>query len=119
MAQGDPLSPTIFNMEVHAVVWHWILLVAGVAGGQDGWGREVRHHAALFYTYDGLVALMDLVWMKGAFDILNRLFYRVGLQKKFGKTVGMIFRRCQTAGTQSEAAYEQQMNGEGLTYQAR
>ena len=81
-------------------------MVAGVAVGQDGRGREVRHHAALFYTYDGLVALIDLVWMKGAFDILNRLFYRVGLQKNFGKTVGMNCRPCQAAGTQSEVSYK-------------
>ena len=45
------------------------------------------------------------------------LFYRVGLRTNVGNMVGMVFRLCQTAGTQSEAAYGQRMTGEGLTYQ--
>ena len=56
VTQGDPLSPTIFNVVVEAVVRHWILLVAGGAGGKDGWGREVIHCAAIFYADDDLVA---------------------------------------------------------------
>ena len=35
--QVDPLSPTIFNVVVDAVVRHWILLVTDVALSQDGW----------------------------------------------------------------------------------
>ena len=52
VTQGKLLSSTIFNVVVESVVHHWILLVAGGAGGQDGWGREVFHHAAFFYTDD-------------------------------------------------------------------
>ena len=48
MIQGDLLSPTIINVVVDAVVRNWILLVAGVAGGKDRWGRELLHYAAFF-----------------------------------------------------------------------
>ena len=33
LAQLDPLSPTIFNVVVDAVVGHWILLLSGGEGG--------------------------------------------------------------------------------------
>ena len=39
MTQGDPLSPTIFNLVVYAVVRHWISLVAGGMEGKYGRGR--------------------------------------------------------------------------------
>ena len=36
-----------------------------------------------------------------------------------GKTVGMVCRPCQAAGTQSEVAYGKQMTGEGPSYRER
>ena len=39
VTQGEQLSHTIFNGVMDALVHHWILLVAGGAGGQEGWGR--------------------------------------------------------------------------------
>ena len=77
--QGDPLSPTIFNLVVVEEVRHWISLVAGVAGEQDGWGKEFLYHVAFFYVSDGLVALIDLVSINGTFNTLTGLFDRVVL----------------------------------------
>ena len=88
--QGDPLSPTIFNLVVVEEVRHWISLVAGVAGDQDWWGKEVLYQVAFFYVSDGLVALIDLVWLKGVLDTLTGLFDRVGLWGDEGNTAGMI-----------------------------
>ena len=39
MTQGDPLSPTILNILVDAVVRKWLLIVAEEAAGKDGFGR--------------------------------------------------------------------------------
>ena len=39
VTQGELLSPTIFNVVVDAVVHHWVSLVEGGAGVQEGWGR--------------------------------------------------------------------------------
>ena len=38
VTQGDPLSLTIFNMFVDAVVRNWVLMVTGGAGGPERWG---------------------------------------------------------------------------------
>ena len=84
------------------------------AGGQDGHGWEVRHQSAIFYTDGGMVASSDLGWLQGAFNTLVGLFNRVGLQNNVGKTVGMVCRTCQAAGTQLEAAYEQRTTSTGL-----
>ena len=35
VTQGDPLSPTIFNMVVDSVIGHWVFLVTGGAGPDD------------------------------------------------------------------------------------
>ena len=59
MTQGDPLSPTIFNVVVDAVVCHWVTGVIAGAEAQDKRGKEGRHQAALFYADDGIVALSD------------------------------------------------------------
>ena len=70
VTQGYPLSPTIFNILVEAVVRNLMLLVSWGSGGRGGWGREVRHYAKFFYSNDGLVALTDPVWLQGEFDTL-------------------------------------------------
>ena len=41
----------------------------------------------------------------------------MGLRTNLGKTVGMVYRLCQAAGTQSEVAYGRRMTGEGPSYQ--
>ena len=43
----------------------------------------------------------------------------MGLQTNVGKTVRMVCRPCQAEGTQSIAAYEKKMTGEGPTYRER
>ena len=55
----DPLSPTIFNVVVDAVVCHWVTLVMTEAKKRGERGNEGRHQAALFYADDGMVASSD------------------------------------------------------------
>ena len=81
VTQGDPLSPTILNLVVNAVVRHWVTLEVVEAEMWGEQGREGRHQATLFYTYDGMVALSDPRWLQWAFTTLVGLFDRVGLQK--------------------------------------
>ena len=38
VTQGDPLSPTIFNMVVDAVIGHWMAVVAPTEEGSEGLG---------------------------------------------------------------------------------
>ena len=56
VTQGNPLSPTIFNVVVGAVVCHWVTLAVEEAETRGERGREGRHQAVLFYADDGMVA---------------------------------------------------------------
>ena len=56
MTQGDPLSPTIFNVVVDAVVCHWVTLEVEEAEKRGERGKEGRHQASLFYADDVMVA---------------------------------------------------------------
>ena len=63
MTQGDPLSLTIFNVVVDAVVRHWVTLAVEEAEKRGERGREGRHQAALFYADDGMVVSSDPRWL--------------------------------------------------------
>ena len=113
LKQGDPLSPTIFNVVVDAVVRHW---GTGVISGAEEWGERVkegRHQYSLFYVDNGMVASSDPCWLQGAFNTL------VGLRNNAGKTVGMVCRPCQAVGNLSEVAYGRRITGEVPTYRER
>ena len=66
-----------------------------------------------------MVTSSDPRWLQWVFDALVSLFERVGLRTNIGKTVSMVCRQCQAAGTQSVAAYGRKMTGEGPTYRER
>ena len=55
MTQGDPLSPTIFNLGVDEVVWYWVEEIIDIVGSQGGSGEEGRHQKDLFYTDDRMI----------------------------------------------------------------
>ena len=65
MTQGDPLSPTIFNVVVDAVVRKWVNGIVEEAEARGETGREGRHQAVLFYTDDGMVVSLDPAWLQG------------------------------------------------------
>ena len=66
-----------------------------------------------------MVASSDPRWIQGEFNTLVGLFDRVGLRTYVRKTVGMVFRPCQAAGTQSGAAYVRHITGEGPNYREK
>ena len=43
VTHGDPLSPTIFNVVVDAVVRHWVTVTVEVAEEWGERGKEGRH----------------------------------------------------------------------------
>ena len=59
VTQGDPLSPTIFNVVVGAVVCNWVTVVVAVVEERGESRKEVMHQAALFYADDGVVTSSD------------------------------------------------------------
>ena len=117
MTQGDPLSPTIFNVVVDAVVRHWVTGAIADAEAQGGMGKEGRHQATLFYADNGMVASSDPLWLQGEFNTLVGLVDRVGLRENFRKTVIMVCHPCQAAGNLSTAAYGRSVTGGGTYIQ--
>ena len=63
MTQGDPISPTIFNVVVEAVVRHWLTGVIADAEEQGELGKEGGHQLYMFYAYDGMVASSNPQWI--------------------------------------------------------
>ena len=90
VTQVEPISPTIFNVVVDAVVRHWVTLEMAEAEKRGERGNDGRHQAALFYADNGMVASSNLRWLQWAFDTLVSLFERVGLRRNVGKTVIMF-----------------------------
>ena len=48
VTQGDPLSPTIFNVVVDAVIRHWMMVVKPFEAGTRGLGLTIIDRAAYF-----------------------------------------------------------------------
>ena len=119
VTQGDPLSPTIFNVVVDAVVRHWVTIAVTEAETRREQGREGRHQVALFYADDGMLASSDPQWLQWAFTQIIGLFDRVGFNTNSGKMVSMTCRPCNTTGNWLEEAYGCFMAGEGPTFRER
>ena len=60
VTQGEPLSPTIFNMVVDAVIRHWVTVVTSTEAGMGGLGLTIVDLAAYFYADDGFVVSTQL-----------------------------------------------------------
>ena len=119
VTQGDPLSPTIFNVVVYAVVRHWVTVVIAGAEERSERGQEGRNQSALFYVDNGMVVYSDPRWIQDVFNTLVGLFDSVDLWTHVRKTVSMVCRTFQAAGNQPEAAYERRITGEDPTYRER
>ena len=87
VTQGGPLSPTIFNLMVDAIVREWVRLME--LEGFDT--ANIRTIVAVFYADDGLIAARDPKTLQTAFDLLTGLFDRVGLETNTAKTEVMVF----------------------------
>ena len=56
VTQGDPLTPTIFNMVIDAVVQLWVAVMVESAEERSRLRQEGRHQNSLFYADDGMFA---------------------------------------------------------------
>ena len=79
MKQGEPLSPTICNVVVDAVIPHRVKVSMPTEAGTGGLGLTIIYLATYFYGDDGLVALPQTERLQRAFDVLTGLFGRVVL----------------------------------------
>ena len=59
VTQGDPLSPTIFNVAMDAVMCHWVSVLLEVTGERGGHGKEGSHQNDLLYADNNMVVSSD------------------------------------------------------------
>ena len=120
VTQGDPLSPTIFNVVVDAVVRHWIEGLVTETEEKGDTGREGHHQEAVFYADNGMVVSSDPAWLQGAFSSLVAIFDRVGLQTNVNKKVSMACHPCRAGpGNLTTAGYSRRLTGVGKTFKER
>ena len=96
VTQGNPLSPTIFNVVVDAVESHLVKVMLEGVSKQGGRGQEGRHQNSQFYADDSMVASLDPGWLQGDFSTLVGIFDGVGLKTNVRKTIGMVCRLFQS-----------------------
>ena len=119
VTQSKPMSTTIFNVVVDAVVRNWVMGVITESEARGELVQEGRHQAALFYSDDSMVASLDPVWLQGVFNTLLGLFGRVGLRTNVGKKFGMVYHPCQAAVKLTTEAYMRRITGMGPYYRER
>ena len=86
---GITLYPTLFNMVVDSVIYHWVKVVSEKEAGMEVLGLLIWNFLEYFYTDDGLVASTQPERMQRAFGVLAGLFDRVGLRMNMWKMVSM------------------------------
>ena len=90
--QGGLLSPTIFNMVIDAMIWHWFALISGEEAGPEGFRQAVQCLATFLYVYVGILSSPCPSRLKAALDVLTELLYCVGVRTNVTKTMGIVFR---------------------------
>ena len=116
VAQGDPLSPTIFNMVVDSVIQHRVTVVAATEAGAEVLGVSIQDIVEYFYADDGLVTSTQLERLHRLFEVLADLFEWVGLRTNTWNMLSMAFQQYHTPGIMLVVAYERLTTGKGPTY---
>ena len=123
VTQGVPLSPTIFNVLVDTVLWHWVTREASTdeavdpgVSGTEIFGRYAQHLAAYFYADYGIITSTWVARLQRAFDTLTELFDHMGLHINVENMASMDCRSCCALGGNSVEAYCLHMMGLGHTY---
>ena len=76
----------MFNVCVDCVVREWLQQVLEDDMARDSVGEAVCNHYIAFFVDDGLVAARCPVWLQSSFNILIKLFERIGLLANAYKT---------------------------------
>ena len=90
MTQGDPVSPTLFNIIVDSVFRATIQDIYGPQGAQYGFGWLAREHNICFYADNVLISVQDPIWVQTELTKMVRMFEIVGLQTNLNKTKSVI-----------------------------
>ena len=116
MTQGDPVSLTIFNIVVGAVVRAFLMEVCGLQEANHGFGWSVVNNNILFYVNDGQIAGRNPIWVQSTVSATLRIFKRLGLQTNLGKAKAMVCTLGFIRDQQGAVVYKRRAKGEGSTF---
>ena len=91
VTQGNPLTPTIFNVVVDSTICYWVLVVAPTEDGTEELGLSIQDLLEYFYANNDLIASTQLERLQRVFDVLAALLNQVGLQTNARETVSMAY----------------------------
>ena len=116
VTQGNPLSPTILNVVVDAIILHWVTVLTPIESVMGVLGLTGIDLMGYFYSDDGLVALTQPERLHRAFYFLTGLFGRFGLRKNTENTASMVCQPCHAPGVMLTESYKRRMTGIGPTF---
>ncbi len=105
VTQGGPLSSLMFNVCVDCVIREWLHQVMGDEVTREGVGDAVCDQCIAFFVDDGLVSARCPEWLQSSFNILIKLFERIGLLANADKTKVMICVPGKIQSAQTEMEY--------------
>ena len=78
MTQGDPVSPTVFNIVVDAVVRGVMLEVCVPQEDKHGLGWATGEHTIVLYANKVRITGRNTIWIWTMLTAVVRIFERVG-----------------------------------------
>ena len=85
-----PLSPTIFNVVMGAVINQWVTVMLEEEADPEGPSKLTQCLVVYFYADDGLIASTQVGRIQRNFNALMELFDRVVLRKNLQKMVRVV-----------------------------
>ena len=119
VTQGDPVSLTLFNIIVDAVVRATFQDICGPQEAQHGFRWMEGEHNILFYADYRRIVGQDPIWVQTVLTTMVRIFERVDLQTNLNNTKATICTPGFILGKQVSEAYKGQATGEGPTFRER
>ena len=74
--QGEPISLTLINIIVYAVVRETLQEICEPQEDQHGFGWLAGEHNICFYADNGQIAGRDMIWVQTALTTMVRIFER-------------------------------------------
>jgi hypothetical protein len=115
ITQGGALSSLMFNVCVDCVIREWLHQVMGDEAAREGVGDAVCDQCIAFFVDDRLVSARCPEWLQSSFDILIKLFKRIGLLANADKMKVMICVPGKIQSAQTEVDYTSQQAGNTTT----
>ncbi len=118
VTQGGAFSSLMFNVCVDCVIREWLHQVMGDKVAWEGVGDAACDQYIAFFVDDGLVSARCPEWLQSSFDILIKLFERIGLLANANKNEGHDLRAGKDTKCPDGSGLHKPTGGEHNNYKA-